>query len=232
MRIEQRHKNLTTKIGWGWDRRVKSPQEYTIVIHTTNGRQGSSFQAELSFLLTSPDVSAHYLVGKDGRIVETLPVALRAWHAGRASKPEYSNNYTIGIEQHYTPNEPNIPILKTTTYDLARHLMIAHRIKDVVMHRTIAVPVGRKIDPSNFTDSEFEAWREITFSPLLRKLITRGATVWTSPDFNHPVAAHITNERINQGIVRHSYIEDVKRVAIDWYWITSGIGFVESRFVL
>ena len=46
------------------------------------------------------DVSAHYIVLEDGRIVQSVPEAKRAWHAGVASwaGEEDINSCSIGIE--------------------------------------------------------------------------------------------------------------------------------------
>lgn len=217
----------------GWDNRSKNPKELTIVLHTTNGQKNSSFENEVKYLLNSPNVSAHYIVSKDTRVVEMLPIELRAWHAGVVSEPRYNNNNTIGIEMHYTPGESIEPEQKDNTRSLVRHIMQngKYKISDIVMHRSVARPKGRKIDPSNFTDLEFAAWKEITLCTHMKKLIKGGTVIWTSPDYDHPKAVHIDTDRIDKGIVIHDYIETVARVDTEWYWITNGIGFVERRFV-
>src|SRR5215831_15829040 len=78
-----------------WDKHAKYPQldsngdgrgygsregviPSSIVIHTTNGNKGSSFSAEANFLRDSPDVSAHFLVGKAGEIAQILHPAWEA----------------------------------------------------------------------------------------------------------------------------------------------------------
>lgn len=52
--------------------------------------------------LTNPvsEVSAHYVVGEDGRVTQLVPEARRAWHAGRSSwaGEEDVNSASIGIE--------------------------------------------------------------------------------------------------------------------------------------
>lgn len=46
------------------------------------------------------DVSAHYIVLEDGRIVQTVPEAKRAWHAGSSfwAGEDDINSCSIGIE--------------------------------------------------------------------------------------------------------------------------------------
>jgi len=218
-------------MGSGWDRRVKNPTKFNIILHTTNGRKGSRFASELKFLLTSFNVSAHYLVGKDGYIVELLPIDLRAWHVGVVDLPENNNNNTIGIEMHYTLGEKTSQAQKNATKDLIRDIQRRTLVTDIRMHRTVARPTGRKIDPSNFTNTEFAIWREEVLAIKVKKLIRAESTVYTSPDYDHPIASHITDERIKNGIVIHDYVTEVMRVSDRWYWITSGIGFVESTNV-
>lgn len=147
----------------GWDyREYTYPQ--TIVIHTTNGRYNSSYASEAGFLYASYNVSAHYLVGKKGQITRFLdPRIHRAWHAGVVVSQRWNNNNSIGIECHYTPGEGAWPVvMKQALTDLVRQLMIAYNIKvitNIDTHRKIAIPIGRKIDPSGFNDTEFYAWR-------------------------------------------------------------------------
>jgi N-acetylmuramoyl-L-alanine amidase len=52
------------------------------------------------FQMPSSKVSAHYVIGKDGRIVQMVPLDRAAWHAGRSSLAGRSgvNRFSIGIE--------------------------------------------------------------------------------------------------------------------------------------
>ena len=69
-----------------------------ILLHYT-GMQ--SAQAALDLLCArSSDVSAHYLVFEDGRIVQMVPERRRAWHAGKSEWAAETdiNSCSIGIE--------------------------------------------------------------------------------------------------------------------------------------
>jgi len=69
-----------------------------ILLHYTGMQTG---QAALERLTTAASkVSAHYVVFEDGRIVQCVPEALRAWHAGVASWAGDTdvNSRSIGIE--------------------------------------------------------------------------------------------------------------------------------------
>lgn len=70
----------------------------TIVIHFT---AGSSLQSSVD-VLTSADsgVSAHFVIGRNGDIVQLLPTNQIAWHAGVSAYAGRTdlNRYSIGIE--------------------------------------------------------------------------------------------------------------------------------------
>ncbi|HEX6290355.1 MAG TPA: peptidoglycan recognition family protein [Herpetosiphonaceae bacterium] len=144
-----------------------------IIIHTTNGNIGSSFRGEAQFLrdmsLTRPPsdrVSAHYLVGKGGQIARIHEDTRITWHTG-VSLREWNNLHTIGIENHFTPGEVwTEPQQKALTF-LVRHLMRRWNIgRDRIQtHRFIALPAGRKVDPSSLTNAAFEDWRS-SLTPL------------------------------------------------------------------
>ena len=170
MQIIKVHKNQLHPLNSGYDLRELSPQAFTIIIHSTNGRKGSSFTAELNYLLNSGEVSAHYLIGKTGQIVQffdDIP-RIRAWHVGTVSSPRFDNNYTIGIETHFSPGEENTPGMEEALTWLVRELHAQYKIIGVEAHRDVAVyasgprkgQLGRKVDPSQYTKDEFEQWKE------------------------------------------------------------------------
>lgn len=148
-------------IGCGYDRRPKGFAPSSLLIHTTNGRAGSALAAEARFLCQSDAVGAHYLIGKQGQILELLDPLLRAWHAG-AALPAYLNSRSIGIEVHHAVGE---------AWTAAQHDALTWLCRDVLMprygivaslidtHRAVALPRGRKIDPSDWSDADFYAWR-------------------------------------------------------------------------
>lgn len=133
----------------------------SVVIHSTNGNKGSSYAAEKNYIYNSYDISAHFLIGKDGTITQFLPLKeYRAWHAGLVNDQTYSNENSIGIECHYTPGEnTNLPLMYKALTDLVQYLKTAYQITGIQTHRAIAIPKGRKIDPSFWTDQEFADWK-------------------------------------------------------------------------
>ena len=69
-----------------------------VIIHHT--AQDSVQQTLKTFTLVRTQVSAHYVIAKDGRITQMLNEYLRAWHAGSGTWGKNSdiNSCSIGIE--------------------------------------------------------------------------------------------------------------------------------------
>jgi N-acetylmuramoyl-L-alanine amidase len=99
------------------------------------------------------DVSAHYIVLEDGRIVQCVPEARRAWHAGVSSwsGEEDINSCSIGIEivnrghDWGYPDFPSRQIAAVTA--LCRGIMLR---RNVPTHRVLGhsdVAPARKKDP-------------------------------------------------------------------------------------
>lgn len=95
-------------------------------------------------------VSAHFLVRRDGRVTQYVPVQRRAWHAGasRFRGVENCNDFSVGIELEGTDHEPYTPVqyrrLAAAIRALRRALPGLSRAP-VVGHADIAP--GRKTDP-------------------------------------------------------------------------------------
>jgi N-acetylmuramoyl-L-alanine amidase len=77
-----------------------------VIIHHT--AQDSLAQTIKTFTLTRTQVSAHYIIADDGRIVQMLNDYMRAWHAGSGtwSKNADINSCSIGIELDNNGVEP------------------------------------------------------------------------------------------------------------------------------
>ncbi|HED40487.1 MAG TPA: 1,6-anhydro-N-acetylmuramyl-L-alanine amidase AmpD [Chromatiales bacterium] len=102
--------------------------------------------AELSEL----QVSAHLLIRRDGSVVQFVPFAKRAWHAGKSAFAgrERCNDYSIGIELEGTDECPYAAAQYRVLARLARHLMECYPAitpQRIVGHSDVAP--GRKTDP-------------------------------------------------------------------------------------
>ena len=106
-------------------------------------------------LLCDPaaEVSAHYVIDEAGRIVQLVPEALRAWHAGVSVwKGERDlNSASIGIEIANPGHDGGLPAFPevqiAATIALCRDILARHKIppERVLAHSDIAP--GRKRDP-------------------------------------------------------------------------------------
>lgn len=92
-------------------------------------------------------VSAHFLVRRDGELMQFVPCVKRAWHAGVSSwrGRAQCNDFSIGIELEGTDDMPFTDAQYETTGRLARALHRMYPITDTVGHCDIAP--GRKTDP-------------------------------------------------------------------------------------
>ena len=92
-------------------------------------------------------VSAHFLIRRDGALIQFVPCTKRAWHAGPSNwcGRERCNDFSLGVElegvddQAY--DEPQYLRLAELAIVLRRH----YPITDIVGHSDIAP--GRKTDP-------------------------------------------------------------------------------------
>ena len=92
-------------------------------------------------------VSSHFLVRRDGELVQYVPTELRAWHAGASAWKgrERCNDFSIGIELEGADDVP----FAEPQYEVLRALLAALRERygalDLAGHSDIAP--GRKTDP-------------------------------------------------------------------------------------
>ena len=92
-------------------------------------------------------VSAHYLVRRDGTLVQFVPCTRRAWHAGESAWRGCvrCNDFSVGVELEGADDIAYEPMQYATLGRLARALRRRYPIVDIVGHSDIAP--GRKTDP-------------------------------------------------------------------------------------
>jgi N-acetyl-anhydromuramoyl-L-alanine amidase len=92
-------------------------------------------------------VSAHFVVRRDGRVLQFVSCDQRAWHAGRSAwrGREHCNDWSIGIE---------LEGLEGQTFDAPQYLQLARLLRALARHYPLAEVVGhehvapdRKADP-------------------------------------------------------------------------------------
>ncbi|MGE0559280.1 MAG: N-acetylmuramoyl-L-alanine amidase [Burkholderiales bacterium] len=141
---------------------------FVVIHHTTNDAVEESLAT-----LTSPlrEVSAHYLIARDGRIYYLVDEKLRAWHAGDSywGGNRDLNSSSIGIELDNNGREPFAEAQVAALLELLADLKARWNIPtaNVLGHGDVAP--GRKVDPSAFFP-----WR---------RLAAAGFGLWCDPPY-------------------------------------------------
>lgn len=106
--------------------------------------------------ISSLRVSAHFLLRRDGELIQFVSCAQRAWHAGLSSwnGRQRCNDFSLGIELEGCDDMPFETAQYRALRELIRVLCVAYPIEAVVGHSDIAP--GRKTDPGPFFD-----WRRL-----------------------------------------------------------------------
>lgn len=156
--------------------RVASPNfderrpNLVIIHHTTNTTLEQALHT-----LTAPQrkVSAHYLIGRDGRIVQLVDESARAWHAGKSWWGGLTdvNSASLGIELDNTGSEAfadaQIDALLALLDDIRRRYNIP--AANFIAHADVAP--ARKDDPSalfpwaRLAERGFGLWCEAPLPP-------------------------------------------------------------------
>src|SRR5260221_13866314 len=122
---------------------------YVILHHTSTDTTARAIR-----ILTDPAtrVSAHYVIGRDGRQVQLVDERSRAWHAGDSRWGGYAdiNSSSIGIELDNSGFEPFAEPQIRALLALLSELRERYRIPaaNYLGHGDVAP--GRKVDPSRY----------------------------------------------------------------------------------
>ena len=120
-----------------------------IIIHHT--AQDSLRQTLKTFTIKESKVSAHYVIGQDGKVVHMLNDYLRAWHAGISSWGRNTdiNSASIGIEMDNDGSEAFSELQINSLLALLTKLKKDYNIptENIIGHSDIAPT--RKQDPSS-----------------------------------------------------------------------------------
>ncbi len=104
--------------------------------------------------IASLKVSSHFLIRRDGVLLQFVPCAKRAWHAGESSwrGRERCNDFSVGVELEGTDDLPYEAAQYVTLARLTRALARRYGITEAAGHSDIAP--GRKTDPGRSFDWE------------------------------------------------------------------------------
>src|SRR6516225_8291320 len=166
------------------------------------------------------EVSAHYLVLEDGRVVQMVPEARRAWHAGVSSWAGETdiNSRSIGIEianpghEHGYPDYPRRQVAAVTA--LCRSIFTRYQVApDRVLAHSDVAP-ARKQDPGEkfpwklLADSGIGLW--VNPAP-----ITQSGPIYVLGDTNPAIEeTQRLLARYGYGVTPTGYLDSPTRDAI------------------
>ncbi len=106
-------------------------------------------------------VSAHFLIRRDGSVIQFVPCTQRAWHAGVSlwRGRERCNDFSVGIELEGTDEIPFEDVQYGRLGALVAALKGCYPIAEVTGHSDIAP--GRKTDPGSAFD-----WKRININKI------------------------------------------------------------------
>jgi len=149
----------------------KNSEISLIVVHNISlppGQYGGNGIIELFTNQLDPDehpyyaqihtfrVSAHFLIRRDGTLIQFVSCLNRAWHAGISNWQgrERCNDFSVGIELEGSDFEVFEPAQYQTLNNLIAAIRKAYPIQSIVGHSDIAP--GRKTDPGPHFD-----WQQV-----------------------------------------------------------------------
>lgn len=140
-----------------------------VILHHTS--QNSIAQTVRTFQLEHTKVSAHYIIGKDGQIIQMLNDFERAWHAGRSKWGANTdlNSASIGIELDNNGREPFAEDQIESLLVLLDTLKNRYNIPQLNFIGHADIAPTRKNDPS-------------TFFPW-KRLAEHGFGIWYNEDY-------------------------------------------------
>ncbi len=99
-------------------------------------------------------VSSHFLIRRDGELIQFVPCSRRAWHAGQSEWRGRGrcNDFSIGVELEGADDQPFADSQYAMLAKLTGALLSEYPIQDCVGHSDIATPPGRKTDPGPHFD--------------------------------------------------------------------------------
>ncbi len=97
-------------------------------------------------------VSAHFLIRRDGELIQFVPCSKRAWHAGESCwrGRQRCNDFSLGIELEGSDDLPFTDAQYAVLAELLAALRTAYPLEAAAGHSDIAP--GRKTDPGPYFD--------------------------------------------------------------------------------
>lgn len=145
------HPGAEVRVSPNFGMRREGMRADCLILHYTGMETGQA--AESWLCAPESEVSAHYVVHEDGRIVQMVRESDRAWHAGKGSWKGRCdvNSFSIGVEMVNPGPLGDFPDFPDTQIEavaaLCRGICARHGIapERVLAHSDVSP--GRKIDP-------------------------------------------------------------------------------------
>jgi N-acetylmuramoyl-L-alanine amidase len=190
---------------------------YVIIHHTA---QKSSEQTLKTFTLTKTQVSAHYVIGRDGQTYHMLNDYLRAWHGGVARWGGITdiNSVSIGIELDNDGTEPFQEAQLASLVKVLASLKLTYNIPtaNFIGHGDIAPT--RKNDPSALFP-----WQ---------RLATRGFGLWYDATvLADTTAAPFASDSLGQPLPGLTPREALRIIGYDTQDLPAAISAFKRHFV-
>jgi N-acetylmuramoyl-L-alanine amidase len=185
-----------------------------VIIHHT--AQDSCEQTLKTFTTVKSQVSAHYVICKDGTVHHMLNDYLRAWHSGLSKWGNNTdiNSSSIGIELDNNGFEPFTDPQINSLIQLLGRLKTAYNIPVANFIGHLDIAPGRKVDPNKYfpwqklSEQGFGNWYDTT-------------SVQVPPEFNAMQALRIIGYDIKkpetaiQSFKLHFLSNDTSKVITD-----------------
>ena len=165
------------RVGSDWTQWKPSPNygprkaNYVILHHTSSA---TLERALLTLSNPNTQVSSHYLIDRDGRVLQLVDENQRAWHAGESYWGGHTdlNSASIGIELVNNGKEPFAPAQIKALLSLLSEIRSRNKIPRANFLGHADVAPGRKTDPSALFP-----WRQLAMS---------GFGLWCDPPYPTP----------------------------------------------
>lgn len=167
--IEQKRLGINKSANWASAIHYDNRKPNYVIIHHTS--QNSTAQTVRTFQLEHTKVSSHYVIGRDGQVIQMLNDYDRAWHAGRSKWGTLTdmNSVSLGIELDNNGREPFADAQINALLILLDTLKTKYQIPQLNFIGHADVAPTRKDDPN------------VHFPWKL--LAERGFGIWYNEDF-------------------------------------------------
>lgn len=167
--VEQKRLGINKNANWASAIHYDNRKPNYVIIHHTS--QNSTAQTVRTFQLAHTKVSSHYVIGRDGQVIQMLNDYDRGWHAGKGKWGSITdmNSVSLGIELDNNGKEPFADAQINSLLVLLDTLKTKYLIPQLNFIGHADIAPTRKDDPNvNFP------WK---------RLAEHGFGIWYNEDF-------------------------------------------------